>query len=138
MTAADIPNRQYVPATGPWADMLGYSRAVRDGDHIWISATAPVDSHGQIVGVGNAYAQTRHILSIIESALRETGALMRDVVRTRLYIRSFADIGAIGQAHQEAFPGTPPACSVIAVADLVLADMLVYIEAEAIARVAAR
>jgi enamine deaminase RidA (YjgF/YER057c/UK114 family) len=131
VTVADRFNRQYVPATGPWADLMGYSRVVRNGNEIWVSATAPVDGKGQIVGIDDPYAQTKYILSIIENALHELNAAMCDVVRTRIYIRSFSDMDAIGKAHREAFPNKPPACSVIAVADLVLPDMRVYIEAEA-------
>ncbi len=123
--------RRYVPASSAWADMLGYSRAVRDGDHIWVSATAPVDIDGRLVGAGDAEAQAGHILSVIGAAVAELGSSMADVVRTRIYLRSFADLELVARAHRVAFPVNPPACTVIAVADLVLPEMRVYIEAEA-------
>lgn len=120
-----------VAAPGQWAAQLGYSRAVRDGDDVWVSATAPVDAEGQLVGANDAYAQARHILTVIGEALGELGCRLADVRRTRIYLRSFDDLQEIGRAHGEAFPTCPPACTVIVVADLVLPGMRVYIEAEA-------
>lgn len=122
---------QCVAAPGQWAAQLGYSRAVRDGDDVWVSATAPVDAEGRLVGEGDPYAQAGHILTTIGEALRELGCRLADVRRTRIYLRSFDDLQEIGRAHGEAFPVCPPACTLIAVADLVLPGMRVYIEAEA-------
>ena len=120
-----------VAAPGQWTAQLGYSRAIRDGDDVWVSATAPVDDEGQLVGADDPYTQARHILATIGGALDELGCRLADVRRTRIYLRSFDDLSEIGRAHGEAFPVCPPACTVIAVADLVLPGMRVYIEAEA-------
>lgn len=122
--------RKYVAAKGPWADMLGYSRAVRAGRMIWVSATAPVDQEGRLVSNDPGH-QARRCIEIIGEALVALGASLGDVVRTRVYLRSFSDLEPVARAHREAFPVDPPASSVMAVADLVLPDMKVYIEAEA-------
>ncbi|KAF0232115.1 MAG: endoribonuclease [Beijerinckiaceae bacterium] len=122
--------RRRVPAGKPWADMLGYSRAVRAGGMIWVSATAPVDREGRLVG-DDPGDQARRCFEIIGEALDALGASLGDVVRTRVYLRSFADLEPVARAHREAFPVDPPASSVVAVADLVLPGMKVYIEAEA-------
>lgn len=123
--------RTSVPAPGIWGAKLGYSRAVRDGRDVWISATAPVDRDGRLVGAGDAAEQARHIMTIIRDALAQVGADLSDVVRTRVYLRSFENLDAVADVHRETFVRSPPACTVVAVADLVLPGMLVYIEAEA-------
>lgn len=125
--------RRTVAARGPWAEMLGYSRAVRVGDRIWVSATAPVDAAGALVAPDDPGAQMRRVLAIIEEALAAVDATISDVVRTRIYLRSFADLEPIAAEHRAAFGLDPPAATVVAVADLVLPEMRVYVEAEAVA-----
>jgi enamine deaminase RidA (YjgF/YER057c/UK114 family) len=131
MTVASTERRN-VAARGPWAEMLGYSRAVRVGDRIWVSATAPVDDAGALVAPDDPGAQMYRVLAIIEEALAAVDATVADVVRTRIHLRSFADLGPIAAAHRAVFGADPPASTAIAVADLVLPGMRVYVEAEAV------
>ncbi|MCS7041811.1 MAG: RidA family protein [Bryobacteraceae bacterium] len=114
-----------------WEAAVGYSRAVRAGPHVWVAGTTAVDAGGRIVGEGDAYAQAAFILQKIERALREAGAEMRDVVRTRMYLVSLEDEEAVGRAHAEMFRDIRPAATMIRVAGLVDPRLLVEIEAEA-------
>lgn len=114
-----------------WEAAVGYSRAVRAGPHVWVAGTTAVDAGGRIVGEEDAYAQAAFILQKIERALREAGAEMRDVVRTRMYLVSLEDEEAVGRAHAEMFRDIRPAATMIRVAGLVDPRLLVEIEAEA-------
>ncbi len=123
--------RQNITSNAPWEAIVGYCRAVRIGNHIWVAGTTATDERGKVVGIGNAAAQTCYALQIIERALQEAGATMADVVRTRLYITNIADWEAIGRAHGEYFRDVRPATTMVEVARLIDADHLVEIEVDA-------
>src|ERR1700694_2018752 len=123
--------RELFSAGQPWDPIVGYSRAVRVGNHIWVSGTTATDGEGHIVGKGDAYRQTRQAIANIERALAQAGARLEDVVRTRIYVTDIAQWEAIGRAHGEAFAVIRPATAMIEVSRLIDADMLVEIEADA-------
>lgn len=124
--------RQRVRTGAPWESIVGYCRAVRVGPHISVSGTAPVGDDGSVVGVGDAYVQTKRCIEIIEKALAEAGAGLADVVRTRMYVTDISQWEAVGRAHGEAFGDILPATAMVEVSQLIDAAMLVEIEADAI------
>ena len=132
MSAERMNNRQLISSGAPWEPLVGYSRAVRVGNHVHISGPKAVGQDGILVGIGDAYAQTRQIFRIMAQALKEAGASMEDVVRTRIYVVDLGDWEAVGRAHGEVFGAIRPAATLVQVAGLIDPDMLVEIEAEAI------
>jgi enamine deaminase RidA (YjgF/YER057c/UK114 family) len=114
----------------PWEPLVGYSRAVAAGDHVWVTGcTSIVD--GEVAHDGDAYAQTVQALHSVEWALVRAGASLSDVVRTRIFVTDIARWEEYGRAHREAFGATMPATSMVEVSRLIDPRMLVEVEAVA-------
>ena len=124
-------NRQVISSGAPWESIVGYSRAVRIGNRVEVSGTAPVID-GVTVRKDDMYAQTKNCLEIIERALKEAGAEMKDVVRTRSYITDISRWEDYGRAHAEYFKAIKPATTLVEVSNLISPDMLIEIEVVAV------
>ena len=114
-----------------WEDLVGYSRAVRIGNQIEISGTTSVDGE-TLIGKGDLYKQAFFIFQKIENTLREAGASMNDVVRTRMYVTDISKWEEAGRAHSEFFKDIKPATSMIEVSRLIDPELLIEIEVTAI------
>ena len=123
--------RRNISTDGPWEDRIGYSRAVRIGSTVYVSGTTTMTPSG-LVGKGDPYAQTIQAVRTIEAALKQAGASLTDVVRTRIYLVNIDQWPEVGRAHGEIFGTIKPAATMVEVKRLIDPDMLVEIEAEAI------
>ena len=116
----------------PWESKVGYCRALRAGDRIYVTGTAAVDEDGRPYAPGDAYAQTRRCFEIIQRALQALGADLSDVVRTRMFVTDISRWQEVGRAHGELFASHPPATTMVEVSALIDPEMLVEIEADAV------
>lgn len=116
----------------PWEPVFGYSRAVKVGNQIFVSGTTATNEAGEIVGVGDMYAQTKQTLTNIQTALEKLGAKMSDVVRTRVYITDISLFEHVAKAHGEFFGEIRPASALVEISKLVDSEMLVEIEVDAV------
>lgn len=115
----------------PWEGKVGYCRAVRAGNQVWVSGTAPVREDGVAFAKGDPYRQAQRCIGVIADALAQVGAELRHVVRTRMYVTDITLWEEFGRAHAEAFGEHPPATAMVEVVALIDPDMLIEIEAEA-------
>jgi enamine deaminase RidA (YjgF/YER057c/UK114 family) len=129
-----VMKRNNISSGTPWESIVGYSRAVRIENHVWVAGTTASNEKGEVVAVGDAAAQTRFILKKIEDALREAGASFSDVVRTRIFVTNIAEWEAIGRVHGEFFRDVRPASAMVEVAKLINPQHLVEIEVDAYIR----
>jgi enamine deaminase RidA (YjgF/YER057c/UK114 family) len=116
----------------PWEAQIGYCRAVRAGEHIYVTGTAPVAHDGGVFAPGDAYGQARRCLEIIRRALQDLGAEMSQVVRTRMFVTDIQRWAEFGRAHREFFADHPPATTMVEVRSLIRPEMLIEIEADAV------
>jgi enamine deaminase RidA (YjgF/YER057c/UK114 family) len=122
-----MSTRQNIPGTSPYEPVIGFSRAVRAGQSVYVAGTGPVGAD-----LADPATQTRHILEIIRDVLEQAGARLEDVVRTRIYLTSADDWEAVGKAHGEFFGAIRPAATMVIVAGLLQPTWRVEIEADAV------
>ena len=125
-------NKQHVFSASPYEDQIGFSRAVRAGNHIAVSGTAPIAEDGSTACVGDARGQARRCLEIIKDAVEKAGGELSDIIRTRIYLTDVAVWEEVGEAHGEFFRDIKPAATMVIVKSLVRSDWLVEMEADAL------
>jgi enamine deaminase RidA (YjgF/YER057c/UK114 family) len=125
-----VAAHQHVRSGSPYEDSIGFSRAVRAGDRVLVSGTAPIWLDGSCDA--DAGVQARRCFEIIGAALAEAGATLDDVVRTRMYVTSAEDAGSVTDAHRAAVGAARPAATIVVVAGLLDPRWKVEIEAEAL------
>jgi enamine deaminase RidA (YjgF/YER057c/UK114 family) len=125
-------NRINISSGAIWEDKVGYSRAVKVGNHIEVSGTVASDENGKVVGENDPYEQTKYILQKIETALAQAGASLQNVVRTRMFVTDISQFDKFARAHGEAFSAIKPCTSMVEVKSLVSPKYLIEIEATAI------
>lgn len=126
-----MEDRQNFSSVSPFENVVGYSRAVRIGNRIYLSGTTATDENGEIVGENDAYAQAAQTLRNVEQALRRAGASMSNVVRTRMYVTDISRWHEYGRAHSEFFDGVRPCATMVEVKALIDPRMLIEIEVDA-------
>lgn len=127
-----MTKRINISSGAKWEDIVGYSRAVKIGNTVEVTGTVAVDENSQLVGKGDAYAQTHFIIAKIEKILQQAGASLQDVVRTRMFVTDISRWEEYGKAHGEYFSTIKPCTSMIEIKGLIEPDYLIEIEATAI------
>ncbi|MBP6822552.1 MAG: RidA family protein [Acidobacteria bacterium] len=127
-----MAEKQHYFSGTKWEPIVGYSRAIRIGDQVLVTGTTATDQQGEIVGVGDAYAQTVQVIRNIEKALNALGAELKHVVRTRMFVTDIARWEEFGRAHGEFFGDVRPCATMVEVRRLIDDRMLVEIEADAV------
>lgn len=124
--------RQNISSGAPFEASVGYSRAVRVGDLVFVAGTTAVDETGKVHSPGDAEAQTDYVLQKIGRALKEAGATFGDVVRTRIFVTDIQAFAAVGRAHGRVFADIRPASTMVEISALVDPAMVVEIEVDAV------
>ena len=126
-----MQHRERYNSGAKWESIVGYSRAVRVGDRIYVTGTTATDEDSNIVGIGDAYAQTVQCILNIERALKHFDASLENIVRTRMFVTDICRWEEFGRAHGEFFRDIMPATTMVEVSKLIDRDMLIEIEADA-------
>ncbi len=126
-----MQEREKYSSGAKWESIVGYSRAVKVGSRIYVTGTTATDENSNIVGIGDAYAQTVQVIKNIEKALQALGATLENVVRTRMFVTDISRWEEYGRAHGEFFSEILPATTMVEVSKLIDAEMLIEIEADA-------
>jgi len=126
-----MAGRINISSGAKWEEIVGYSRAVRIGNIIEIAGTVASDGE-RVLDDLNAYEQTKFILAKIEKTLKETGASLKDVIRTRMFVTDISKWNEIGKAHGEYFKEIKPVTTMVEVKSLISPGLIVEIEATAI------
>ncbi len=124
--------RQLISSGSPFEPIIGFSRAVRVGNHIFVSGTAPIGIDGKTVGINDPYLQTKRCLEIISQALEKAGARLENVVRTRTFLLNIKDWEKVAKAHGEVFANIRPASTMVEVSRFIYPEWLVEFEADAV------
>jgi len=130
LTVAERNGRKCVSTGSPWEPVVGYSRAVREGDFIFVTGTLGLEADGRFGP--NLMTQTRRALEIVIAAIEALGGKASDVVRTRIYVTDIASWREAGEIHREFFESIRPATTMVQVAKLIDDQALVEIEADAV------
>ena len=125
-------NIEHVSTGAVWEDLVGYSRAIKNGSHIEVSGTIAIDENGKVVGTGNAYEQTKYIIQKAERAIQQLGGELRNVTRTRMFTTDISKWKEIGRAHGEFFSKIKPATTMIEISKLIIPETTIEIEFTAI------
>jgi enamine deaminase RidA (YjgF/YER057c/UK114 family) len=127
-----MAERQRISSGSPYEPLVGFSRAVRAGDTVYVSGTVAWSDDGKLAGAGDMYAQAKQAIRNVETALVQAGASLKDVVRTRIYLTDMSRLEEAARAHGEAFGEIRPASSMVEVSALAEPEMLFEIEAIAV------
>ena len=126
-----MPERRNLGSGGKWESIVGYSRAVRVGNRVYVSGTTAADNNGNVVGPNDAYAQTVRAILNVESALKHAGANLENVVRTRMFVTDISRWEEYARAHGEFFRDIRPCATMVEIRRLIHPDMLIEMEADA-------
>ena len=124
--------KKLVPSSSPYAEILGFSRAVRAGNFIAVGGTAPLGPNGKTVAVGDVAGQTRRCIEIIQAALEEAGASLNDIIRTRMILRDINDWETVAKVRAEYFKDIKPVDTVMQISTFVDPEWLIEIEVDAV------
>ncbi len=127
-----ISNRQRSFTKAPWESEVGYCRAIKAGNQIFITGTAPVDQNGAVFASGDAYEQAKRCFTIIQETLKSMDTPMESIVRTRMFVTDISRWREFGRAHKEFFAEFPPATTMVEVKSLIDPKMLIEVEADAV------
>lgn len=125
-------HRENFSTAAKWEPIVGYSRAVKVGNQVFVTGTVATDEAGNAVYSGDMYAQAKQALGNIERVLRRAGATMKDVVRTRIFVTDIGRWQEVGRAHGEYFKDILPCTTMVEVSKLISPEYLVEIEADAV------